>query len=141
MRTDDGIGIIVATHGGLAESLVRTAELILGPRSGTARIKPFEFSDDEKPQDASQRLQALVRRADGGRGVVILVDLFGGTPGSLALSMLNEPGLGVITGVNLPMVMTAAGLDPALSLEQATQRLENAGRNAIRSAGQLLKSG
>ena len=134
---DASIGLIVATHGNLAQSLVETAALILGRPCGMAS---FAFSADEPAQAASQRLHALVRKADAGRGVILLVDLFGGTPGSLALSMLNDARVGVVTGVNLPMVLAAAGLDDPRSLEEATAFLESAGRNAIKSAGQLLKS-
>ena len=135
---DNRIGIIVATHGDLARSLLGTAELILGRPCG---MTPFVLSADEPAQSAYQRLHALVQRAEAGRGVILLVDLFGGTPGSLALSMLSDAGVGVVTGVNLPMILAAAGLTAEQSLEQATTALENAGRNAIKSAGQLLKSG
>ena len=132
------IGLIVATHGRLAESLVETAELILQRPSG---LTAFTFMADEEPQTASRKLQALIKKCDQGRGVIILVDLFGGTPGTLALSLLEEKAVEVVTGVNLPMAVSAAGLDPRLQLEQAALALEQAGRNAIKGAGLLLKSG
>ena len=72
--------------------------------------------------------------------MIILVDLFGGTPGSLALSMLEEQLVEVVTGVNLPMAITAATLDPALGLEESTQALVQAGKNAIKGAGLILKT-
>ena len=128
----------MATHGRLAESLVETAELILQRPSALA---PFTFMADEEPQAASRKLQALIKKMDRGKGVIILVDLFGGTPGTLALSLLEETAVEVVTGVNLPMAVSAAGLDPALPLEQAALALEQAGRNAIKGAGLLLKSG
>jgi mannose PTS system EIIA component len=132
------IGIIVATHGRLAESLVETAELILQRPSG---LTAFAFMADEDPQTASRKLQALIKKCDKGSGVIILVDLFGGTPGTLALSLLDEASLEVVTGVNLPMAVAAASLDPKLALQQATQALEQSGRNAIKGAGLLLRSG
>jgi len=132
------IGVIVATHGRLAESLVETAELILQRASG---LTPFTFMADEDPQAASRKLQALIKKCDRGRGVIILVDLFGGTPGTLALSLLDEAAVEVVTGVNLPMAVSAAGLDPALQLDLAAEALAQAGRNAIKGAGLLLKSG
>lgn len=131
------IGFIVATHGRLAESLVETAELIL---EGPSRLTPFTFLADEEPEAASRKLQALIKKCDQGSGVIILVDLFGGTPGTLALSLLEETAVEVVTGVNLPMAVAAASLDPALGLEEATAALEAAGRNAIMGAGLLLKS-
>ena len=133
-----GIGIIVATHGHLAESLVETADLILQRESG---LHPFAFLADEDAKTASRKLQALVKKCDKGSGVIILVDLFGGTPGTLALSMLEETALEVVTGVNLPMAVAAATLAPELALEDATRALEQAGRNAIKGAGLLLKPG
>jgi mannose PTS system EIIA component len=135
---DSAIGIIVATHGRLAESLVETAELILQRPSG---LTPFAFMADEDPKSASRKLQALIKKCDQGRGVIILVDLFGGTPGTLALSLLEKTAVEVVTGVNLPMAVAAAGLAPRLELEEATAALEQAGRNAIKGAGLLLKSG
>jgi mannose PTS system EIIA component len=135
---DSAIGIIVATHGRLAECLVETAELILQRPSG---LTPFTFLADEEPQAASRKLQALIKRCDQGRGVIILVDLFGGTPGTLALSLLQRTAVEVVTGVNLPMAVAAASLDARLQLEEATAALEQAGRNAIKGAGLLLKSG
>lgn len=132
------IGIIVATHGGLALSLVQAADLILQRDSG---IVPFGFDHDEEPQSASRRLQSLIRKCDQGRGVIVLVDLFGGTPGSLALSLVERSAVEVVTGVNLPMALAAANLDSALPLEDATAALAQAGRNAIKGAGLLLNSG
>ncbi|HKI99808.1 MAG TPA: PTS sugar transporter subunit IIA [bacterium] len=135
---DSGIGIIVATHGQLAESLVETAGLILQRPSG---LTAFTFVAHEDPKAASRRLQSLIKKCDHGQGVIILVDLFGGTPGNLALSLLQDASVEVVTGVNLPMAVAAANLDPNQQLEQATAALEQAGRNAIKGAGLLLRSG
>ncbi|HEX7928314.1 MAG TPA: PTS sugar transporter subunit IIA [bacterium] len=130
------IGLIVATHGSLAEVLVSTAEFILGK---SAPLRPFLFQDNEEPRAASTRLEALIKRCDKGRGVILLVDLFGGTPGSLALSMLQEKSVEVVTGVNLPMVLAAAGLDATLDLAAASASIAAAGRDGIKLAGTLLK--
>ena len=116
---------------------METAELILQRPSG---LVPFPFRADEDPPSASRKLQSLIKKCDKGKGVIILVDLFGGTPGTLALSLLEETAVEVVTGVNLPMALAAATLEPALSLEAATQALEQAGRSAIKGAGLLLKS-
>lgn len=137
MAAERSIGIIVATHGDLARSLVETAGLILGRQTG---LEPFAFGADERAEDASTRLQALVRRSDRGAGVLILADLFGGTPGSLALSMLESGSVEVVTGVNLPMVVAAASLEPSLPVEEASERVIRAGQEAIKSAGRMLQS-
>jgi mannose PTS system EIIA component len=132
------IGLIVASHGRLAESLVETAGLILRREPP---LVPFTFLADEDAETASRKLQALVKKCDKGHGVIILVDLFGGTPGTLALSMLEPTAVEVVTGVNLPMAVAAATLAPDLPLEEATRTLEQAGRNAIKGAGLLLATG
>ncbi len=131
------IAVIVATHGTLGEALVATAEHILGEPAG---LLPFVFAAEDDPQTASRKLQTVIKRADQGRGVVILVDLFGGTPGSLALSLLGESAVAVVTGVNLPMAVAAASLDPALDLAAAAAMLMESGQNGIKDAGLLLKS-
>ena len=81
----------------------------------------------------------MIRKSDKGKGVLILVDLFGGTPGSLALSMLDDRQIDVVTGVNLPMTMTAATLDPKVDLHKASSIIVAAGSNSIKDAGRLLK--
>ena len=133
---ENAIGLIVAAHGRFSESLVETAEMILARKSALA---PFTFLDGEAPKVSLKKLQSLIKKCDKGRGVIIMVDLFGGTPGSLALSMLEESSVEVVTGVNLPMAVSAATLNPALDLESASETLVNAGRKSIRGAGLLLK--
>ena len=130
------IGLIVASHDELAESLIRTTETILGRKT---LLHPFTFRDGEDPRDSMKRLRSLVKKCDQGHGVVVMVDLFGGTPGTLALSMLDEKLVEVATGVNLPMTLAATTLKPELSLKQACQSIVAAGREAIKEAGTLLK--
>jgi PTS system mannose-specific IIA component len=130
------IGLIVATHGHLAKTLVETTDYIL---SRPSELKPFAFLEGESPQESSKKLQALIKKCDKGKGVIILVDLFGGTPGSLALSLLEESQVEVVTGVNLPMTLAAANLDPSLSLDAASEAVVKAGKLAIKGAGRLLK--
>ncbi|MBI3993155.1 MAG: PTS sugar transporter subunit IIA [Candidatus Lambdaproteobacteria bacterium] len=131
------IGIILASHAELAASMVRTVELIV---EGRTDFFTFAFAEREDPQRASRRLQDLVRKADNGRGVLILVDLFGGTPGSLAMSLVEPARVDVVTGVNLPMAIAAATLDPALDLHGAAEAVVNAGQQSIQQAGAMLKS-
>jgi len=129
------VGLIVATHGGLAESLVKTTEIILARKTA---LQPFTFKDGEPPKASFKRLEALVRRADRGAGVVILADLFGGTPGSMALSMLEGASVEVVTGVNLPMAITAASLQPGVDLAGASAAIARAGKDGIKQGGEIL---
>ncbi len=130
------IGIIVAAHGSLADAMVATAEFILGRETD---LRAFNFPEGEAARISAKRLRELIKKTNRGGGVIILSDLFGGTPGSLALSMVEDEAVEVISGVNLPMVLSAAGLDPALDLPAATQALLRSGRESIRGAVQTLK--
>lgn len=116
--------------------MVETAEMILGRPSGLA---PFNFPPDEAPNLSARRLKTLIKKKDRGRGVIILSDLFGGTPGSLALSMLEAESVEVITGVNLPMAIAASTLKPDLDLSQAADTLMRSGRESIKGGGIMLK--
>lgn len=138
MSTEIGsIGVIVATHGELAKVLVETAGIILGR---PAQLQPFTFPEGEAPKASYKRLQKLIQKCDTGRGVIILVDLFGGTPGSVALSMLDEKQVEVLTGVNLAMALAAGTLDPGLDFSQACSAVLKSGRDSIKEAGALLNS-
>jgi PTS system mannose-specific IIA component len=131
------IGFIVASHGDLAATLVQTTGLIVGHDTPFA---PFAFLDGEAPKTSSARLGKLIRKCDAGAGVIILADLFGGTPGSLALSHLALESVEVITGVNLSMMVTAATLPPQLSLREAGARIAEAGQRSIQRGSAMLQS-
>ena len=127
-------GRIVAGHGRFAHQLIEAIELILGAPSD---LRPFDFQLDETAEQAGRRLQRLVRELDGGAGVLIMADLFGGTPGSLALSLVKPGAVEVVTGVNLAMALTACELAAGVSLREAADLVENAGRSGITSASGL----
>lgn len=131
------IGFIVASHGDLAATLVQTAELIVGQDTGFA---PFAFLDGEDPKTSSARLGKLIRKCDDGAGVIILADLFGGTPGSLALSHLALETVEVITGVNLSMMVTAATLPAQLTMQEAGAQIVEAGQRSIQLGSAMLQS-
>jgi len=96
------IGIVIAAHGDLAHALRQSAEMILGAQDGVVTVAL-------NPQDNLDSLQATIReaieRADSGLGVVVLIDLFGGTPGNAAALCLAERDLPIVSGVNLPMLL------------------------------------
>ena len=130
------IGLIVASHGNLARSLVETGELVLGRKT---LLRAFFFNDGDEPKKILGQLRALARKSDRGEGVIIMVDLFGGTPGSLALSMMfGDKKVEVLTGANLPMIIAAAKLSPAASLAEACRTIVDAGAGAIMEAGSML---
>ncbi len=130
------IGLIVASHGSLAQSLVETGELLLGRKT---QLRAFIFKDGDEPKKILHQLRALARKSDQGQGVIIMVDLFGGTPGALALSMMHgDKKVEVLTGANLPMIVAAAKLPPEASLGEACRAIVDAGVGAIMDASSML---
>ncbi len=129
------IGMLLVTHGRLAEELIAALEHVVGPQVniGAICIGP----DDDMEQRRAQILEA-VAQAEEGNGVVLLTDMFGGTPSNLAISIMDKANVEVIAGVNLPMLIKLASVRQTESLEQATQSAQEAGRKYINIASRLL---
>ncbi|MSO53920.1 MAG: PTS sugar transporter subunit IIA [Rhodospirillales bacterium] len=130
------IGIVIVSHGRLALELRAAAEQILGFQPNIGAVC---FSPDDDVDAKRRELVARVQSADQGYGVLVLTDLFGGTPSNLAISIMGEARVEVIAGVNLPMlVKLATEMDAADSLAAAAASAEHAGRKAIRVASEFL---
>ena len=129
------IGVVVVTHGQLATELVNAAETIVGelPRFAAVSIGWHEDTEDARAEIA----QAIARVKQDG-GVLILTDMFGGTPSNLALTFLGE-GVEVITGVNLPMLIKLTDLGERADLLTAAREMREQGREAIWVASDLLR--
>ena len=131
------VGFVVATHGGLAEELLRTAEGIVGRLEQSEAVSIGASSSME---DCRTRLGDAVKRVDTGEGVLVLTDMFGGTPANLALTFLDEK-LEVVTGVNLPMVLKLASARAEnLSLHATAELLTGYGQKNITLASELLRT-
>jgi PTS system mannose-specific IIA component len=128
----------VVTHGRLAEELVNATRMIVGGDESLAAVS-LGWHDD--PADARGRIEAAIRGADRGGGVLVLTDMFGGTPSNLALSFLEPGRVEVITGVNLPMLLRFASLRPDASFAETVRRIVEQGRSAIHLASELLEGG
>lgn len=132
------IGMVLVTHGRLAEELVAALEHVVGPQQkiNTVCIGP----DDDMEQ---RRLEILdcVAKSDEGSGVVLLTDMFGGTPSNLAISIMDKANIEVIAGVNLPMLIKLASVRETESLSEAAASAQEAGRKYINIASQLLTQG
>ena len=129
------VGVVVASHGKLAEELIRTAEAVVGP---LPQVRPVAVvaSDPE----VRHKVADAIRAVDGGEGVVLLTDLLGGSPTQLCLSFLNERKVEVVTGVNLPMVLKLVSLrSSGKPIAQLARELAEAGRNSIGHASELLR--
>ncbi len=128
------IGLVVCTHANLAASLLEAAEMIVGEYPGAVAVgvSPADGADS-----IHDRIDQAVREVNFGDGVLLLCDMFGGTPSNLSLSFLAED-VEVVTGVNLPMLLKLYTHRESPLLEVATA-IQSHGRDNIRVAGQILK--
>jgi PTS system mannose-specific IIA component len=134
---DGSIGVVVVTHGQLATELLNAAEMIVGDLPRFAAVSIGWHDDVDAARTA---IQEAVGRVQRGSGVLILTDMFGGTPTNLAVSLLEDGAVEVVTGVNLAMLIKLARLkDGAKPLEVARDLCEH-GRGAIRVASDLLRA-
>lgn len=132
------IGVVVVTHGQLATELVNAAETIVGDLPTFAAVS---IGWHEDVQDARDDIAAAIGRVQGSDGVLIVTDMFGGTPANLGMTFLEAGRVEVITGVNLPMLIKAANLREQTGLTEMARTLREHGRNAIWVASELLTGG
>lgn len=131
------IGLLIISHCDLGREFLNAAELILGRLEAADAIAITQTTESEEVlKEISKKLKAL----DRGDGVLVLTDMFGGTPSNLSLSFLEEERVEVLTGVNLPMVVAVAQDRARLSLSELGEKAQQAGRRSIALAGKLLKS-
>ena len=129
------IGMVLVTHGRLAVELLAALEHVVGPQEQTRAVCIGPEDDIERRR---QEILDAAGEVDSGEGVVLLTDMFGGTPSNLAISALREGKLDVIAGVNLPMLVKLASVRRSLSLGDAVGCAEAAGRKYIQVASKLL---
>ncbi|HVV34855.1 MAG TPA: PTS sugar transporter subunit IIA [Vitreimonas sp.] len=132
------IGVVVVSHGRLADEFVAAAEHVLGPQEQmrAVAIGPYDNMEERRAD-----IIDAVKAVDRGQGVVILTDMFGGTPSNLAISVINQVKIEVIAGVNLPMLIKLAEVRDKMSLAEAALAAQDAGRRYIRVASVELASG
>ena len=130
------IGILLVTHGRLAEEL-KAAALTIQP--DISRIAAVALEWKETGEDARERIRAGIAEADSGEGVVILTDMFGGTPTNLTLSFLQRDRVEIVTGVNMPMVLKCAALQKgSRSVAEMARLARDRGQRSIYVASDLL---
>jgi mannose PTS system EIIA component len=130
------IGVVVVTHGQLATELVNAAEMIVGD---LPRFTAVSIGWHEDTQDAREEIAQAIARVQQDAGVLILTDMFGGTPSNLAMTFLAQDKVEVITGVNLPMLIKLAGTMEEPDLLKVAREMREHGRNAIWVASDLLR--
>ena len=129
------IGIVIVAHGGLAGEFCAALEHVVGPQE---QLEPFAIGPDDDVEVRRLELIEAVRRVDGGRGVVLLTDMFGGTPSNLAISVMGGAKIEVIAGVNLPMLIKLAGVRGESDMDKALVEASEAGRKYINVASRVL---
>ena len=134
------IGVVVVTHGQLATELVHGAETIVGDLPHVTAVSIGWHEDTQEARAEIERAMARVKGADPDGGVLILTDMFGGTPSNLAMTFLTDGRVEVVTGVNLPMLIKLAGIRAQPDLLTIARELREDGRNAIWVASDLLRS-
>ena len=131
------IGVVVITHGQLATELVNSAEMIVGDLPHFTAVS-IGWHDDVN--DAREDIAQAIERVRGDGGVLLLTDMFGGTPSNLGMTFLEKDRVEVITGVNLPMLIKLAGKTRSSDLLAVAQEMREHGRNAIWVASDFLRA-
>jgi len=129
------IGLVLVTHGQLAEEFRRALEHVVGPQDN---FETVAIGADDDMERRRQDIVEAVRRADTGSGVVILTDMFGGTPSNLAISVMEAGRVEVIAGMNLPMLIKLSSIRAGDDMAAALHHAQAAGRKYINVASQLL---
>ena len=131
------IGLVLVTHGRLAVEFVAALEHVVGPQQQTAAISIGPEDDMEKRRDD---VLAKINEVDSGSGVIVLTDMFGGTPSNLAISFLEQANVEVVAGVNLPMLIQIASVRETMALADVADAAREAGRKYISVASSLLNA-
>ncbi len=129
------IGLVLVTHGRLAVELVSALEHVVGPQDAVATVC---IGPDDDMEQRRAEIVSKTEDVDGGNGVIVLTDMFGGTPSNLAISIMDRNEIEVIAGVNLPMLIKLASIRGDAALESAATEAQDAGRKYINIASQLL---
>ncbi len=129
------LGVLIVTHYRLAEEFLQAVQLIVGE---LPHFRAIGLDPSTAPEDMRRRIEAELKQIDGSKGVLMLVDMFGGTPSNLCLSFLDEGRIEVVTGLNLPMLVKVARVDDASALAEVAQVARDYGRRNISIASEVL---
>ncbi|MFZ5573375.1 MAG: PTS sugar transporter subunit IIA [Thermodesulfobacteriota bacterium] len=131
------IGILVVTHSQLGEALIEAAAFVLGSRPEA--VLPLSIDLNENADKLHDKIAKGIKQVDGHRGVVILTDMFGGTPSNLSYSFLEEGRIEVLSGVNLPILLKAINSRGEQDLSALAKTLEETGKKSISLASSILR--
>ena len=134
-KTDAMIGLVLVTHGRLAEEFVVAMEHVVGKQD---RIATICIGPEDDMEGRRADIAAAIADVDAGAGVIVLTDLFGGTPSNLAISLMRPGKVEVIAGINLPMLIRLGGARKAMKVADAVSAARDAGRKYISVASEVL---
>jgi PTS system mannose-specific IIA component len=129
------IGLVLVTHGRLAEEFVVAMEHVVGQQE---RIEPISIGPEDDMEARRADIAEAIGRVDEGRGVIVLSDLFGGTPSNLAISLMEAGRVEVIAGINLPMLIRLGSARKTMKVTEAVAAARDAGRKYITVASEVL---
>ncbi|MEJ2125755.1 MAG: PTS sugar transporter subunit IIA [Alphaproteobacteria bacterium] len=129
------IGVVIVTHGNLAKEFRAALEHVVGPQE---QIETICIRTDHDMEERRNAILRAITHVNTGDGVVLLSDMFGGTPSNLAISVMEEPNVEVIAGVNLPMLVKLARVREECPLDETVKQAQDAGRKYIHVASQVL---
>jgi len=129
------IGLVLVTHGALAEEFKLAMEHVVGPQD---HIEAIAIGPDDNAELRREDILKAIDRADSGAGVIILTDMFGGTPSNLAISVMQNRNVEVIAGVNLPMLVKLGRVRGEMSMADAVNVAQEAGKKYITVANAVL---
>jgi mannose PTS system EIIA component len=130
------IGVLITTHANLGSELMRAAEMIRGNLKGIMHVS---IDQTKGVEELKKEISSAIKKLDHGQGVMILTDLFGGTPSNLSLSFLKEGKVEVITGVNLPMLLKIPDIREGMTLAECAQLIKEYGIKNISLASEILR--
>jgi PTS system mannose-specific IIA component len=131
------IGIVVVAYGNLAKEFVAVAEGIVGKQE---RLKPISIAFGGDMDKSREEILQAIKSVNVGKGVVVLVDMFGGVPSNLAISVMNNDDIEVVAGFNLPMLVKMISIRGVLTLPAAISEIQESGRRYINIARDLLEA-
>ena len=130
------IGLVLVTHGALAKEFLSAVQYIVGTQT---QVETVCFLPDDDIKARGNEILEKVRKVNSGQGVLILTDMFGGTPSNLSISLLDKENVEVVAGLNLPMLVKLASLRQNASLKDAALNAEEAGKKYINIASKVLE--
>lgn len=131
------IGLVLVTHGRLAEEFLHAVVHVVGPQANFAAIG---IGPEDDMEQRREDILAAVRQVDNGRGVIIITDMFGGTPSNLAISTMQEGKVEIIAGVNLPMLIKLTSVRKTEKMADALKAAQEAGRKYINVPSMILNN-